>query len=38
MRKRYVLLVLTILVGLALLAVDNYTQEINTTLSENQAA
>jgi LPS export ABC transporter protein LptC len=38
MRKRYLLLVLTILVGFALLAVDNYTQDSSAPLSDNQAA
>jgi len=38
MRKRYLLLVMTILFGLALLAVDNYTQEGRASLSENQVS
>lgn len=38
MRKRYLLLVLTILLGFALLAVDNYTQETSAPLSESQTA
>ncbi|WP_419812644.1 LPS export ABC transporter periplasmic protein LptC [Bacterioplanoides sp.] len=38
MRKRYLLLVLTILLGFALLAVDNYTQEASAPLTENQTA
>lgn len=38
MRKRYLLLVMTILFGLALLAVDNYTQENNAPLSEKQSS
>lgn len=38
MRKRYLLLAMTILFGLALLAVDNYTQEDNAPLSERQSS
>lgn len=38
MRKRYLLLVMTILFGFALLAVDNYTQEVSAPLSEQQAS
>ena len=38
MRKRYLLLVMTILFGLALLAVDNYTQEGRASLSEKQVS
>ncbi|WP_420588444.1 LPS export ABC transporter periplasmic protein LptC [Bacterioplanoides sp.] len=38
MRKRYLLLVMTLLFGVALLAVDNYTQESTATLSERQTS
>lgn len=38
MRKRYLLLVMTVLFGVALLAVDNYTQESVTALSESQTS
>ena len=36
MRKRYLLLILTLIFGLALMAVDRYTQELNQPLSELQ--
>ncbi|WP_320820707.1 LPS export ABC transporter periplasmic protein LptC [Thalassolituus sp.] len=37
MRKRYLLLLLTLIFGLALIAVDRYTQELNQPLSEQQS-
>lgn len=37
MRKRYLLLILTMIFGLAMLAVDRYTEELLPTLSEQQS-